>query len=73
MPFDVHRPYGVSLQIRGTSPTWGRLFSVRRSSLLPPLVPPSEQPCCWLVSDNDAAPLARCAETHGKFSNLAVN
>jgi hypothetical protein len=46
---------------------------VRRSSSLPPSVPSSEQPCCWLVSEQDAAPLARCVAAHGKISNLLVD
>jgi hypothetical protein len=56
MPFDALKPYVALLQILGISPTRARLFSVRRSSLLPPSVPSLEQPFCWRVSDQDAAP-----------------
>ncbi len=73
MPFDAPKPYRALLRILGTSLTRVHLFSVRRSSSLPPSVPSSEQPCCWLVSEQDAAPLARCVAAHGKISNLLVD
>lgn len=58
MPFDALEPYTALLQTLGTSPTRARLFSVRRSFLLPPSVPSSEQPFYWPVSDQDSAPYA---------------
>jgi hypothetical protein len=73
MPFDAPKPYRALLQIQGTSPTRAHLFSVLRSSSLPSSAPSSEQPCCWLVSDENAAPLAQCVEAHGKIADLEVN